>query len=91
VDYCSHTGGGRGGHEQVHFDWDVDLAVSTVVPRYLRGLPLAAGTRLGPYEIVAPLGARGMGEVYRRAERLHFLERPDVLSARQVRARARRN
>src|ERR1700745_1402243 len=26
---------------------------------------LAAGTKLGPYEIVALIGARGMGEVYR--------------------------
>jgi len=28
-------------------------------------MALAAGTKLGPYEIIAPIGAGGIGEVYR--------------------------
>ena len=28
-------------------------------------MPLSSGTRLGPYEIGEPIGAGGMGEVYR--------------------------
>jgi serine/threonine protein kinase len=35
-------------------------------------MALVAGTRVGPYEIIAPIGAGGMGEVYRvRDTRLH--------------------
>ena len=31
-------------------------------------MPLATGTRLGPYEIVAQIGAGGMGAVYRATD-----------------------
>ncbi|MBZ5678010.1 MAG: protein kinase [Acidobacteriia bacterium] len=35
-------------------------------------MPLSAGDKLGPYEIIAPIGAGGMGEVYKaRDMRLH--------------------
>jgi len=47
---------------------------------------LAIGTKLGPYEILAPLGAGGMGEVYRandtRLDRVVALKMlPEALAA----------
>ena len=38
---------------------------ATCVGYNLALMPFEAGTRLGPYEIIAPIGAGGMGEIYR--------------------------
>ena len=44
-------------------------------------MALASGTRLGPYEVIAPVGAGGMGEVYKaRDTRLDRLVAIKVLS-----------
>ena len=56
-------------------------------------MPLVAGTRLGPYEILAPIGEGGMGAVYhaqdRRIGRVVAIKvvRPDRLSDEKARDR----
>jgi hypothetical protein len=42
-------------------------------------MPLCLGARLGPYDILSPLGAGGMGEVYRAKDTR--LDRDKIISA----------
>src|SRR5262249_21374271 len=63
-------------------------------------MPLSPGTKLGPYEIMAPIGAGGMGEVYRardtRLDRIvaikvlpaHLCSNPDLRQRFEREARA---
>jgi len=63
-------------------------------------MPLATGDKLGPYEVLSPIGAGGMGEVYKaRDTRLdrtvavkvlpeHIAQREDVRARFEREARA---
>ena len=56
--------------------------------RTLLQMPLSAGSRIGHYEIVAPLGAGAMGEVYRARDSKLWREVAVVLPAHRAASRA---
>ena len=61
---------------------------------HVPSMPLSPGTRLGPYEIIAPIGVGGMGEVYKardtRLDRIVAIRRSRALQ-RTLRARGARD
>ena len=52
-------------------------------------MTLTPGRRLGPYEIIAALGAGGMGEVYRANDTKLHRDVAIKVAARSVRPRSR--
>jgi eukaryotic-like serine/threonine-protein kinase len=43
-------------------------------------MPIQSGTHLGPYEILSPIGAGGMGEIYRaRPKKIPIKGMPAIL------------
>jgi hypothetical protein len=42
-------------------------------------MTLAAGTKLGPYEIIAPIGAGGMGEAFAEENRKRLIQEIETL------------
>ena len=47
----------------VEFDFSTCAGLFSFIER--AGMSLTPGSKLGPYEILAPIGAGGMGEVYK--------------------------